>query len=198
MTEDIEARVLFRVVLADANVLYPRVLRDYLLYAMTYGLIRVLWSTRILDELVTHLRANIAGFDQQAGQRLIAGMNGTFPNSQITATDDAAAAVAHIELPDEDDRHVLAAAVSAEVDILCTDNIKHFPPQVMAAVGIEVLSADALLSRLTQDYRTDMLNVHRTTVARLQHATDESTILALRRAHAPNTADLIQALLNRS
>ena len=37
--------------LTDANVLYSRVLRDYLLYAMRAHLIRVVWSQAILAEV---------------------------------------------------------------------------------------------------------------------------------------------------
>ena len=53
-----------RVVLADANVLYSRVLRDYLLYAAMQGVLEVRWSAAILAEVVEHLTENIAGFDE--------------------------------------------------------------------------------------------------------------------------------------
>ncbi len=43
-SETAEVRVPFRIVLGDANVLYSRVLRDYLLYAMTKRIIRVQWT----------------------------------------------------------------------------------------------------------------------------------------------------------
>jgi hypothetical protein len=39
---------LIRVVLADANVLYSRVLRDYLLYAAYPEVLAVTWSSQIL------------------------------------------------------------------------------------------------------------------------------------------------------
>jgi hypothetical protein len=48
-----------RIVLADANVLYSRVLRDYLLYAADQGLIAVTWSAEILAEMTEHLRLNL-------------------------------------------------------------------------------------------------------------------------------------------
>lgn len=159
MTES-EPRVLLRVILGDANVLYSRVLRDYLLYAMTHGLIRVVWSKAILDEIVMHLKANIDSFDDESAARLVFAMNHTFPNSQVEPTEDAAATVDALELPDDRDRHVLVAAVSAEADILCTDNIKHFPPDVMTAVGIEALTADSLLSLLVHEHGQHMLSVH--------------------------------------
>jgi len=43
----------------------------------------------------------------------------------------AVEAVAELWLPDADDRHVLAAAVALEADVLCTDNLKDFPTDTM-------------------------------------------------------------------
>lgn len=110
------------VVLGDANVLYSRVVRDYLLYAMAHQLIRVTWSAEILGEVVEHLIENVEGFDVAAGERLVAAMNGTFPYAQVDLTAEARAAVSEFTLPDEDDRHVIAAAVSAEAAFLCTED----------------------------------------------------------------------------
>lgn len=133
MTEyDYRPRSLLSVVLGDANVLYSRVLRDYLLYAMSHQLIRLVWSAAILDETVEHLIENVDGFDRDSGERLVAAMNGTFPYSQVEPTDDAVAAVAALDLPDEDDRHVIFAAVAAEAALLCTDDRKGFPLDTLA------------------------------------------------------------------
>lgn len=197
-SETAEVRVPIRIVLGDANVLYSRVLRDYLLYAMTKRLIRVQCSATILDEVVEHLIENVGGFDAESGERLVAAMNGTFPNSEVAPAAENVEAVAALAMPDEDDRHVLAAAVAADADVLCTDNIRHFPPDVMAAVGIEALTADELLSLLIEEFEDDMLVVHRIAVSRPPGATDESTIAALRRANATKTAALMAALLDCS
>lgn len=196
--EQAEPRILFSVVLGDANVLYPRVLRDYLLYAMTHQLIRVRWSKEILDEIVEHLIEKNEGFDEAAGERLVAAMNGTFPYSQVDLTDEATAAVADYALIDEDDRHVLAAAVAAEATLLCTDDRTGFPPDVMSALDIQAITSDALLSALIEEAPETMLRVHRTAVARLRGASDESTISALRAARCERTADLMEGLLRHT
>ena len=75
---------------------------------------------------------------------------------------------------------------------------KDFPPETMAAVGIELLAADALLSRLVTMYPSKMLAAHRSAVASLTAATDASTLAALRRAKATKTADLMESLLKPS
>jgi hypothetical protein len=45
---------LIRVVLADANVLYSRVLRDYLLYAADQEIVAIAWSSHIVHEQRRH------------------------------------------------------------------------------------------------------------------------------------------------
>jgi hypothetical protein len=72
-----------RVVLADANVLYSRVLRDYLLYAADQEIIAVSWSRQILAEVTEHLAQNVTGFDHAAGERLVHAMNRAFPVSEV-------------------------------------------------------------------------------------------------------------------
>ena len=68
----------------------------------------------------------------------------------------------------------------------------------MAAVGIELLTPDALLSRLVTMYPSKMLAAHRAAVASLTAATDASTLAALRRAQATKTADIMESLLKPS
>src|SRR5262249_31187127 len=59
---------LIRAVLADANVLYSRVLRDYLLYSADQEIIAITWSAAILDEATEHLMLNVTGFDRAAAR----------------------------------------------------------------------------------------------------------------------------------
>lgn len=188
-------RILSSLVLADANVLYSRVLRDYLLYAMAHRLIRVAWSSEILGEVVEHLSANIETFDRPAGQRLVAAMNRTFPHSLVHVTREAWDAVMGFEVTDADDRHVMAAAVSVEATHLCSDDRTGFPARVMASLGIELVTSDRLLSALVGEAPEEMLGVHRAAVAGLTGATDRSTLTALRAAKASRTAALMEDLL---
>ena len=76
-----------------------------------------------------------------------------------------------------------------------TANTKDFPTHLVEALGVEVLTADQLLSRLVVEYEPQMLAVHQAAVASLKGATDESTVAALRRAGASTTAGLIARLL---
>ena len=186
---------LIRVVLADANVLYSRVLRDYLLYAADQEVIAIAWSRQILGEVIEHLVENVAGFDTAAGERLVDAMNRAFPFAEVEPGEDHLRVLADMNLPDEDDRHVLAAVVAAEATVLCTSNTRDFPVDVVRALGAELLTPDELLSRLAEEYGPQMVAAHRTAVASLKGASDESTIAALRGAGAPGSAAIMAQLL---
>lgn len=161
---------LIRVVLADANVLYSRVLRDYLLYAADQEIIAIAWSAHILDEVTEHLMEQVAGFDHAAAQRLVSAMNRAFPHAEVEPDTQHWRMLDEVSLPDGDDRHVLAAALAAEATVLCTANTKDFPTGLVEALGVEVLTPDQLLSRLLAEYEPQMLAVHRTTVTPLKGA----------------------------
>jgi hypothetical protein len=62
------------------------------------------------------------------------------------------------------DRHVLAAALSADADILLTGNTKDFPAQWTAERGIELLTAGQLLIRLAESFPDKMRAAHEKTV----------------------------------
>lgn len=53
-----------------------------------------------------------------------------------------------VQLPDPDDRHVLAAAIRGRADFIVTFNLKDFPIARLAPYGIEAQHPDQFLSRL--------------------------------------------------
>ena len=134
------------VVLSDANVLFSRTLRDYVLYAADEGTIEVHWSRQILAEMSRNLRENL-GLSRDSTTRLEQLMNDYIEYALVEVDPGHLAAVEAVEM-DVKDRHVLAAALSADADILLTDNTKDFPAQWMADRGIELLTPGQLLIRL--------------------------------------------------
>ena len=152
-------------------------------------------SCREIDEVIEHLAENIATFTPEQGGLLIRLLNRAFPYAEVAPP--RRRKVHALVLPDEDDRHVLTAAVAARAAILCTDNIKDFPHESHEAVGIELLSADALLARLVTANPTKMLAARRSAAPAAWPApTDASTVAALRGANAPKTADLMAQLVD--
>jgi predicted nucleic acid-binding protein len=112
---------------ADANALYSRVLRDYLLIAAEREMVQVYWSPQILDDVTRRLQTNRPSFDADSSKRLVGGMTRVFPDSTVQPLPEHFARLEGFALPDDDDRDVIATALSAEAEIICTSNTKHFP-----------------------------------------------------------------------
>ena len=186
------------VVLADANVLYSRSLRDYLLYAAEQEIVNVRWSQAILDDVTQHLTANLPNFDQAAACHLVSLMEDTFPLAKVEPSQRDFSRLESITLPDEDDRSVIAAAIAADATIICTNNLKHFPAVVLHRFNMLAVPPDDLFTQLIYTHMAEMVAAHRAVVAAFPRATDESTLSALRRARAFKTADLMASCLGLS
>jgi predicted nucleic acid-binding protein len=146
------------IVLADANILYSRTLRDYVLYAADEGAIEIHWSQHILDEMSRNLQENL-GFSRDDTMRLEELMNDYIEYALIDVERDDLATVDHVEM-DAKDRHVLAAAISAEADILLTQNTKHFPGDWMTDRGIDLMDAGELLLILAERFPDKVRRAH--------------------------------------
>jgi hypothetical protein len=53
-----------------------------------------------------------------------------------------------LQLPDPDDRHVLAAAIHGRADVIITMNLRDFPPDIIGSFGIEVQHPDEFVPHL--------------------------------------------------
>ena len=62
---------------------------------------------------------------------------------------------------------LLEGTPAAEVDVICTNNVRDFPPAVMADLGLVLLTPDDLFVRLIDARPRRMLTAHRSAVASL-------------------------------
>lgn len=177
------------VVLADANILFSRTLRDYFLYAADAGAIEIRWSQRILDEMSRNLRTRL-GLDHTATARLEELMNDFLESALIDVGPVDAAAAEAVEM-DAHDRHVLAAALSADADVLLTDNIRHFPRDWMTEHGIELLGASDLLIRLAGLYPDRISAAHARTV-QLSPKSEAEVLASLERSAGAAAREAVQ------
>ena len=139
------------VVVLDANVLYPFRVRDALLRFAEAGLFRARWSPAILDEWRRSLLARrpelSASIDAQ-----IAAMGRGFPESCVTGGETL---IGSLELPDPEDRHVLATAIRAGAEHIVTENLRDFPDSALEPFGITAITADDFLASTFELYRGD-------------------------------------------
>lgn len=61
-----------------------------------------------------------------------------------------------LDLPDAGDRHVLAAAIKAKAQVIVTENLKHFPPDKLAAWNIEAQGADDIVLGLVELHQQEI------------------------------------------
>lgn len=151
-------------VLLDANVLVDAQVRDLFCRFAEAQLIDVRWTEQILSEteraLVNHLDLN-----PEDTKRLSDALRRAFPFAAIT---DYGYLTEALRLPDPDDRHVLAAAVHGECDLLVTANVRDFPDTAVADADVAVLSVDDALSLLASWHRNQVADVVAKQVASLR------------------------------
>lgn len=85
-SEALEALGSITVVLADANVLHSRVLRDYLVYVADERTIAVRLSPVVRGEVVEHLQANNSTFDAEQADLLMRLLNAAYPQAESNPT----------------------------------------------------------------------------------------------------------------
>ena len=108
------------VVVYDAAVLYPAPLRDLLLRVARTGLVRAHWTEQILDECFRNILANRPDLSVASLARTRELMNQAIPDVIVTGYQSL---IDGLTLPDPDDRHVLAAAIRAEAQVIVTCHI---------------------------------------------------------------------------
>ena len=134
-------------VVYDANVLHPASLRDLLIRLACTRLYRARWTDAILDEMVTSvIRAN-PNLDPARITRTRHLMVKAVPDCLVTGYEPLIEAV---ELPDEDDRHVVATAIRCHAEIIVTSNLRDFPEGTLDQFGIEAQSPDRFMLYLLE------------------------------------------------
>ena len=163
------------VVLFDANVLYPNVLRDLLLRIAQSGFVQAKWTDEILDEVFRNLRKNRPDLDPLKLDRTRSLMNAAVRDCLVKGYEPL---VTTLELPDPDDRHVLAAAIKAQARVIVTANLRDFPEQVLGRWNVEAQSADDfVLDRIELSERVVVEAVRRIVDARRAPPTGVAEVL---------------------
>jgi predicted nucleic acid-binding protein len=178
-----------RVVL-DANVLYAMPLADTVLTAAAERLFQLRWSAELLQEVrETMLKHQ---FPAAAVDRRLHAMQQAFRNAEVT---DYQHLIAQIQLPDPDDRHVVAAAIRAEAGVIVTANRQDFPGAALAAYGIRVLSPDEFLTELARTFPQPVLAlVQRQAAALRRPPMTFAGLVAILAAHAPRFTVVLREL----
>lgn len=176
----------------DACVLFQAAVRDTLLRAAEAGLYEVYWSEIILDEISRNL-LKTGTMKQKQVQRLLAALRQFFPKAMVKGFEYLIPEMKN----DDKDRHVLAAAVVAEAQVIVTSNLKDFPEQVLKPYEIEALSPDEFLIYLFDEAPKTMMEIVTQQAAELRNPPRTVTeVLDELVLHTPQFSAIVRSQLN--
>lgn len=127
------------IALLDANVLYPAALRDVLVTLAAFDVYAPRWTNLIHDEWIRNIVLNRPDTNRARLEDTRRAMELAIPGALVEGFESL---VATLQLPDPNDRHVLAAAIKAKVQVLVTFNRKDFPRAELNKWNIQVQSPD--------------------------------------------------------
>jgi predicted nucleic acid-binding protein len=150
------------VALLDANVLYPAPLRDTLMHLAVNVPVSVRWSAQIQAEWTRRLLEARPDLNPNRLERTVQQMNRAVPTALVTGFE---LLIEQLDLPDVNDRHVLAAAIHGGASVIVTNNIKDFPNAVLRKYGLVARKPDSFIMGLVEQAPKAVLEA-----IRLQHA----------------------------
>jgi predicted nucleic acid-binding protein len=132
----------------DACVLYSYPLRNLLMDLALTDLFRARWSDEIHEEWMRNVCANRA-VPEETLLRTRDLMNAYVRDALVTGYE---ALIPSLTLPDQKDRHVLAAAIRCNANVIVTFNLKDFPPDALSPWGIDAQHPDEFIANLIDLY----------------------------------------------
>jgi predicted nucleic acid-binding protein len=123
----------------DTCVLYPAYLCDTLLRLAEASAYRPLWSADVLAELRRNLVAR--GIPAERVDRRLMHMTRSFPDALITGYEPLIDGMTN----HPKDRHVLAASVRANAEVIVTFNLNDFPEPALKPYDIAAIDPDEFL-----------------------------------------------------
>jgi predicted nucleic acid-binding protein len=129
----------------DACVLYPFPLRNLLMELALTDLFRARWSDDIHAEWIRNVRENNPNIPEDKLIKTRDLMNAHVRDALVTGYEPL---IPSLSLPDENDRHVLAAAIRCQASTIVTFNLKDFPPEALLPWHIDAQHPDEFISNL--------------------------------------------------
>ena len=174
----------------DANVLFGARIRSLFMQAAQSGLFRARWSDRVHDEWIAAVLARRPDIDEGKLQRVRQHMDAAVPDCLVTGYEDFVVA---LDLPDPDDRHVLAAAIVGRASCIVTFNEADFPVDVLERYGLHTRHPDRFLLDLESLESGALIEAARADKRHYRNPplTAEAYIDGLRRCGLTDTADYL-------
>lgn len=179
----------------DANVLYSYPLTSVLLELAEARLYRPIWSEDIHAEWIRAVMRRRPDIGHERLERRRAAMDAALPDACVTGYRRL---IGSLELPDPDDRHVIAAAIRAKAQVIVTFNERHFPASVLDEFDLCTQHPDTFLRHLVDlapgVVRARLLEM----IGKLRHPPMSvgDYIVLLERQSLPESAAALRELFN--
>jgi hypothetical protein len=131
----------------DANVLFSASLREFLVWLGVVGACRPLWTDMIHREWIENVLIKRPQTERSKLERTRELMDINLPAARVEGFESL---IPSLVLPDENDRHVLAAAIQGEANFIVTFNLSDFPANVVGSHGIEPIHPDDFVVALLE------------------------------------------------
>lgn len=135
------------VVIFDACVLYPAPLRDLLMHLALLDIFKAKWTDQIHEEWIRNVLKQRSDLSRHQLERTRDLMN---LHALDCLVDGYQNIISDLNLPDLDDRHVLAAAIQSSASVILTYNLKDFPNKILSKYGLEAQHPDDFLQALIE------------------------------------------------
>ncbi|MEO1745239.1 MAG: PIN domain-containing protein [Pseudomonadota bacterium] len=132
----------FRAVL-EANVLFSAPQRDLLLELALADFYQARWSETILAETKAAILKHRPDIAENRLDRTIKLMNANVRDCLIEPPVELISAIG--DIPDPNDRHVLATAIVGQCQAIVTWNMRDFPASALERYGVEAIAPDDFL-----------------------------------------------------
>jgi hypothetical protein len=175
----------------DANVFYGARLRSLILFLAQTGLFRARWSDDIHAEWMSNLLAKRPDIARADLEILRDQMNSAVLDCLVC---DYKPLIASLRLPDEKDRHVLAAAIRGHANVIVSFNLKHFPDDILNGYGLHARHPDDFLLDLFGLDEEGSMAAVQTDIAHYKEPplTVEDYLNSLTKAGVPKTAEYLR------
>jgi PIN domain len=129
-------------VLYDANIFFGAFRQTVIIHLAQAGIYRAKWTEDIHQEWMRNLREKYPDLGIEKIQRIRGLIDAAVPDCLVHGYRRL---VAGLELPDSNDRHVLAAAIKSGAQVIVTCDVNHFPDETLSEYDIQAQHPDDFL-----------------------------------------------------